>query len=124
MEPLTSARSSPVPPDIGRVGSSQEECRARIWLVEDGEVHDIYQVVGNSVQVHPPGIVALHLHQVSEQELPQLQMLPQKGITYSSVKARRPQAVLPLSILPSTAFSHAVIPLCPHSPGKMSSSCP
>lgn len=92
--------------------------------MEDREVHDIYQVLGNSVQVHPPDVVALHLYQVGEQELPQLRVLPQKGITHSSVKAKSPQAVLPPSILPSTAFSHAVFPLWPHSPGKMSSSCP
>lgn len=74
---------SPVPPDIGRVGSSQEERGARVRLVEDGEVQDICQVVGNSLQVHPPDVAALCLHQVGEEELSQLRELPQKG-SYAS----------------------------------------
>lgn len=47
--------------------------------MEDRKAHDIFQVVGDSLQVHTPDIVALHLHQVGEKELPQLRVLPQKG---------------------------------------------
>lgn len=119
IKPQTSNRFSPVPPDIGRVGSSQEECGARIRLVEDGEVHDICQVVGNSLQVHPPAVAALHLHQVGEEELSQLWELPQKGIMRSSVRATSPQDVPAPSVLLSTRFcpspmlSHSLSPLQP-----------
>lgn len=47
--------------------------------MEDRKAQDIFQVVGDSLQVHTPDIVALHLHQVGEKELPQLWVLPQKG---------------------------------------------
>lgn len=47
--------------------------------MEDREVQYICQVVGNSLQVHPPDVAALCLHQVGEEELSQLRELPQKG---------------------------------------------
>lgn len=87
--------------------------------MEGGEVHNICQVVGNSLQVHPPDVAALHLHQVGEEELSQLRELPQKGILHSSVRATSPQDVLAPSILPSTPFcpspmlSHSSSPLQP-----------
>lgn len=66
--------------------------------MEDREVHEIHQVPGNSLQVHPPHVAALHLHQVGEEELSQLRELPWKGIMRSSVRATK-QDVLAPSIL-------------------------
>lgn len=90
--------------------------------MEDREVHDICQVVGNSLQVHPPDKAALHLHQVSEEELSQLRELPQKRIKRSSVRATSPQDVLAPSVLLSTPFCLSPIPHDSCSPGETSSS--
>lgn len=94
--------------------------------MEGGEVHDICQVVGNGLQVHPPDVAALHFHQVGEQELPKLWELPQKGTVRFSVKTTSPQDVLAPSELPSTPS--ACPPCChiPHRPcsPEMSSTCP
>lgn len=94
--------------------------------MEGGEVHDICQVVGNGLQVHPPDIAALHLHQVGEQELPQLRELPQKGIICFSVKTTRPQDILAPSDLPSIPSARPPCCHTPHHPCSpaMSSSCP
>lgn len=104
VKPQTWNRFYPVSPDIGRVGPSQEECRTRKWLLEHRKVHDICQVPGNSLQVHPPHVAALHLHQVGEEELSQLRELPWKVIMHSSVRATK-QDVLAPSILP---ISHGI----------------
>lgn len=79
VKPQTLNSLSSASPDIGRFGSSQKQCRARIWLMEDREAHDICKVMGNSIQVHSPDVAALHLHQVGEKKLSQLRVLPQKG---------------------------------------------
>lgn len=107
VKPQTWNRFSPVSPDIGRVRPSQEERRTRIRLVENREVHDVCQVPGNSLQVHPPLVAALHLHQVGEEELSQLWELPRKEIMRSSVRTTK-QDVLAPSILPSTPISHRI----------------
>jgi len=91
--------------------------------VEDGEAHDVCQVVGNSLQVHPPDVAALHLHQVGEEKLSQLRELPQKEVASSSVRAVSPQDVPAPSALPSAPSAR--LPCCPHgpcSPGETSSS--
>lgn len=56
-------------PDISRTGSTQKKCWSLIDGVKAGEAHDMVKVHRDGLQVDPPGIVAVLLHQVSEQEL-------------------------------------------------------
>lgn len=56
-------------PDISRTCSTQEKRRSLIDGVKIGETYEVIEVRRNGLQVDPPGVVSVLLHQVSEQEL-------------------------------------------------------
>lgn len=56
-------------PDVRRTGPAQEQRGSLKGGVKAGEAHDVLQVRRDGLQVDPPGVVAVVLHQVSEQEL-------------------------------------------------------
>lgn len=61
--------SGSILPDISRAGSTQKQCWSIIDGVEAGETHDVLKVRRDGLQVDPPGVVSVLLHQVSQQEL-------------------------------------------------------
>lgn len=86
-------------PDISRTGSTQKQRRSPIDGVKVGEAHNVVEVRRDGLQVDSPGIVAVLLHQVSQQELTHRALLregrtlvfkdmnPQRLCTYSPLLA-------------------------------------
>lgn len=56
-------------PDISRTCSSQKQRRAIIGGGKVRETHHVIEMRWDGLQVYPPGVVAVLLHQVSQQEL-------------------------------------------------------
>lgn len=65
-------------PDVRRTGSAQKERRSVVGGVKAGEAHDVFQVCRDGLQVDPPGVVTVLLHQVGEQELAHRSVLKRK----------------------------------------------
>lgn len=91
--------------------------------MEDRKAHDIFQVVGDGLQVHTPDVAALHLHQVGEKELPQLRVLPQKrnvlvGNTLIS-ESNVPSGCAGTLRCPLQPTPHASQALCAKSPSAL-----
>lgn len=66
-------------PDVSRAGSAQEQRGSLVDAVEAGEAHDAVEVSGDGLQVDPPGVVSVLLHQVGEQELAHRVLLQDGG---------------------------------------------
>lgn len=56
-------------PDVSRTGSAQEQSGAVVGGVQTGETHDVIKVQRNGGQVDSPGILAIALHEVGQEEL-------------------------------------------------------
>lgn len=88
-------------PDISRTGSTQKQRRSLIDGVKVGEAHDVVQVRRDGLQVDSPGIVAILLHQVSQQELTHRALLRDGG---TLVSRHEPTKTLHLFTSPGSLF--------------------
>lgn len=66
-------------PDISRTSSTQKQRGSLIDAVKAGETHDVIKVCWDGLQVDPPGIVPVLLHQVGQQELTHWVLLQDGG---------------------------------------------
>ena len=69
-------------PDVGRTRSTQEQGGAVVGGVQTWKAHDVIEVRRNGRQVDSPGVLAVGLHQVGQQELANRVFLKGKSVGF------------------------------------------